>query len=317
MDLLQPQPDAGADHHAAVDRERHRGRASPRAARPTPCCTCWRSRANRASRSPSTTSIGSAASAVTGRPQAGGRFVATDLHRAGGIRLVAQRLLDAGLLHADQLTVTGKTLGEEARSARETAGQEVVRPLDRPIKPTGGLVILKGNLAPEGAVVKVAGSNLQHHRGPARVFDGEQGALDAVLANQIKPGDVVGDPLRRPTRRAGHARDARRDGGHRRRGARRVGGDGDRRAVLRRDARADGGPRRARGGRRAVRLPPFAKATRSCSTSRTGGSTSSSPEREIAARLKAWKAPAPRYTSGVMAKYARLVSSAAEGAITG
>ena len=121
----------------------------------------------------------------------GGRFVATDLHRAGGIRLVAKRLLDAGLLHADQPTVTGRTIGEEAAAAVETPGQEVVRPLDRPIKTTGGLAILKGNLAPEGAVVKVAGSSLQHHRGPARVFEGEQPALDAVLHNQIKAGDVV------------------------------------------------------------------------------------------------------------------------------
>ncbi len=121
----------------------------------------------------------------------GGRFVATDLHRAGGIRLVAKRLLDAGLLHADQPTVTGKTIGEEAAAAVETPGQEVVRPLDRPIKSTGGLAILKGNLAPEGAVVKVAGSALQNHRGPARVFEGEQPALDAVLHNQIKAGDVV------------------------------------------------------------------------------------------------------------------------------
>src|SRR5690606_38697938 len=121
----------------------------------------------------------------------GGRFVATDLHRAGGIRLVAKRLLDAGLLHKDQITVTGRTIGEEAAEAVETPGQEDVRPLNQPIKPTGGLAILKGNLAPEGAVVKVAGSSLQHHRGPARVFDGEQGALDAVLQNRIKPGDVV------------------------------------------------------------------------------------------------------------------------------
>ena len=121
----------------------------------------------------------------------GGRFVATDLHHAGGIRLVAQRLLDAGLLHADQMTVTGKTIGEEARSARETAGQEVVRPAGLADKADRGPRHPEGQLAPEGAVVKVAGSDLQHHRGPARVFDGEQGALDAVLGNQIKPGDVV------------------------------------------------------------------------------------------------------------------------------
>src|SRR4029078_1081658 len=121
----------------------------------------------------------------------GGRFMATDLHRAGGIRLVAKTLLDAGLLHGDQMRVPTRAIAEKAREAKETPGQEVLRPLDRPIKPTGGLVILKGNVAPERAGVKGAGSNLQHHRGPARVFDGEQPALDAVLGNQIRPGDVV------------------------------------------------------------------------------------------------------------------------------
>ena len=115
----------------------------------------------------------------------GGRYVATDLYRAGGIPLVARRLLEAGLLHAAAKTVTGRTIGEEAAEADETAGQDVVRPLSSPLKATGGLVILRGNLAPEGCVVKVAGHERLHHRGPARVFDDEQSALAAVLANQI------------------------------------------------------------------------------------------------------------------------------------
>ncbi len=246
----------------------------------------------------------------------GGRFVATDLHRAGGIRLVAQRLLDAGLLHADQMTVTGKTIGEEARSATETAGQEVVRPLDRPIKPTGGLAILKGNLAPEGAVVKVAGSNLQHHRGPARVFDSEQGALDAVLANQIKPGDVVVIRCEGPRGGPGMPEMLAVT-------AAIVGAGLGESVVMVTDGRFSGATR----GLMAGHVAPEAASGGPIAAIREGDTIVFDipnrridlelPEPEIAARLKSWKTPAPRYTSGVMAKYARLVSSAAEGAITG
>ncbi len=121
----------------------------------------------------------------------GGRFVATDLYHAGGTGLVAKRLDDAGLLHGSALTVSGKSIAEEAQAATETAAQEVVRPLDRPIKPTGGLVILKGNLAPEGCVVKVAGHEHLHHRGPARVFDSEEAAFAAVQQGRIRAGDVL------------------------------------------------------------------------------------------------------------------------------
>src|SRR5438128_1124598 len=121
----------------------------------------------------------------------GGRFVAADLDRAGGIQLVAKRLLQATKLDGDQLTPTGKTIAQEAAVAVETPGQEVVRPLDRPIKPTGGLVILRGNLAPEGCVVKVAGHERLNHRGPARVFDREEDAMKAVITGAIKAGDVV------------------------------------------------------------------------------------------------------------------------------
>jgi len=121
----------------------------------------------------------------------GGRFVATDLYAAGGTALVAKRLLEAGLLRGDSITVTGRTLAQEAAGAKETPAQEVVRKLDSPLKPTGGLVILKGNLAPEGCVVKVAGHNLQKFRGPARVFENEEEAFAAVEKGVIKAGDVV------------------------------------------------------------------------------------------------------------------------------
>src|SRR5437868_3338703 len=121
----------------------------------------------------------------------GGRFVAVDLHKAGGTRLVAKRLLDAGLLKGNSKTVTGRTIGEEAQSAHEAAGQAVVRPLSEPLSPTGGLVILKGNLAPEGCVVKLSGHTRHQHRGPAKVFECEEDAFAAVQANHILPGDVV------------------------------------------------------------------------------------------------------------------------------
>jgi dihydroxy-acid dehydratase len=121
----------------------------------------------------------------------GGRFVASDLYHAGGIQLVAKRLIDAGLIHGDTITVTGKTIAESAEMTKETAGQEVVRPMANPLKATGGLVILKGNLAPEGCVVKVAGHERMIHRGPARVFDREEDAFAAVQAGKIKDNDVV------------------------------------------------------------------------------------------------------------------------------
>jgi dihydroxy-acid dehydratase len=121
----------------------------------------------------------------------GGRYVAVDLDRAGGVPLVAQRLVAAGLVDAHRPTPSGRSFGEEARAAVETPGQDVVRAIDNPLKPTGGLVILKGNVAPEGCVVKVAGHERLHHRGPARVFDREEDAMAAVTRREIKAGDVV------------------------------------------------------------------------------------------------------------------------------
>jgi dihydroxy-acid dehydratase len=121
----------------------------------------------------------------------GGRYVAKDLYEAGGIELVTKRLLDAGLLHEDAITVTGRTIGDHARDAQETAGQVVVRPLEDPIKATGGLAILRGNLAPEGCVVKLSGHERRLHTGPARVFEGEEAAMAAVVAGTIEKGDVI------------------------------------------------------------------------------------------------------------------------------
>ncbi len=245
----------------------------------------------------------------------GGRFVATDLHRAGGIRLVAKRLLDAGLLHKDQITVTGRTIGEEAAEAVEAPGQEVVRPLDRPIKPTGGLAILKGNLAPEGAVVKVAGSSLQHHRGPARVFDGEQGALDAVLQNQITPGDVVVIRCEGPKGGPGMPEMLAVT-------AAIVGAGLGESVVLLTDGRFSGATR----GLMAGHVAPEALAGGPIAALREGDMVVFDiPNRrldvelsdaEITERLRAWTPPEPRYRSGVMAKYAQLVTSAAQGATT-
>ncbi len=120
-----------------------------------------------------------------------GRFVATELHAAGGSTLVVKRLIESGAIAGDAPTVTGRTLAEEAATATETPGQEVVRPIDRPLKPTGGLVILFGNLAPEGGVLKLSGTERAKHRGPARVFDSEEAAFEAVQQQRIKPGDVV------------------------------------------------------------------------------------------------------------------------------
>jgi dihydroxy-acid dehydratase len=246
----------------------------------------------------------------------GGRFMATDLHRAGGIRLVAKRLHDAGLLHGDQMTVTGRTIGEEAGAATETPGQEVLRGLDRPIKPTGGLAILKGNLAPEGAVVKLAGSNLEHHRGPARVFEGEQPALDAVLANRIGPGDVVVIRSEGPKGGPGMPEMLAVT-------AAIVGAGLGESVVMVTDGRFSGATR----GLMAGHVAPEAASGGPIAALREGDTiVFDIPNRrldvelsdgEIAARLTAWTPPPPRYTSGVMAKYARLVASASEGAITG
>ena len=245
----------------------------------------------------------------------GGRFVATDLYRAGGIGLVAKRLHEAGLLHDDAVTVTGQTIGAAARAVAETAGQEVVRPVSEPITPTGGLVILKGNLAPHGCVVKVAGHAPATHRGPARVFDSEEAAFAAVGQGRIQAGDVVviryEGPSGGPGMREMLAVTAAIVGV----------GLGESVALLT-DGRFSGATR----GMMAGHVAPEAAKGGPIAIVRDGDTILFDErnrrlqlevdEGEIAARLAAWRAPEPRFTSGVMAKYARLVSSAATGAVT-
>ena len=246
----------------------------------------------------------------------GGQFVATDLYRAGGITLVAKRLCDAGLLHTDAKTVTGRSLGNEADQAQETTGQAVVRPLDHPIKPTGGLVVLRGNLAPDGAVVKVAGHTMKEHRGPARVFDAEEQAFAAVEQGKIRAGDVVviryEGPKGGPGMREMLGVTAAIVGA----------GLGDSVALLT-DGRFSG----ATHGLMAGHVAPEAAQGGPIAAVRDGDVVRFDIEKrelqmevsdeEIQARLAEWCPPAPRFEKGVMAKYAKLVTSAAMGAVTG
>ncbi|MCE9535828.1 MAG: dihydroxy-acid dehydratase, partial [Nitrospirae bacterium] len=245
----------------------------------------------------------------------GGRFTASDLYAAGGTTLVAKRLLDAGILHANQPTVTGRTIGEEAKDAKETPGQQVLRPLSNPIKKTGGLVILKGNLAPEGCVVKVAGHSIMTFRGPAKVYNREEDAFAAVQSRKIKAGDVVviryEGPSGGPGRREMLGVTAAIVGA----------GLGDSVALLT-DGRFSG----ATHGLMAGHVAPEAIKGGPIGAVKNGDMivfdiakrtlTLEVSQKEIKARLKKVKQPAPRYTSGVMGKYARHVSSASEGAIT-
>src|SRR5690348_14183376 len=245
----------------------------------------------------------------------GGRFVATDLFEAGGTPLVARRLLDLGLLHADALTVTGQSIAQEASKAVETPDQEVVRPADNPLKSTGGLVILKGNLAPEGCVVKVAGHEFHHHAGPARVFDGEEQAFAAVQSGKIHSGDVVviryEGPKGGPGMREMLAVTAALVGA----------GLGDSVALLT-DGRFSG----ATHGLMAGHVAPEAMAGGPIAGLREGDRIVFDlpkrelrvevPDSEMKQRLASWRPPQPRYSTGVMAKYASQVSSAARGAVT-
>ncbi len=245
----------------------------------------------------------------------GGRFVATDMYRAGGTPLLAQRLKELGLLHTNARTVSGRTIGDESAGAKETQGQEVIRAASNPIKPTGGLVILKGNLAPEGCVVKVAGHNIQHFRGTARVFDGEEAAFAAVQSGAIKAGDVIviryEGPKGGPGMREMLAVTAAVVGA----------GLGDSVALLT-DGRFSG----ATHGLMAGHVAPEAARGGPIAAVRDGDPIEFDiPARELRvlisehdmkARLEKWSTPPPRYTHGVLAKYARMVSSASQGAVT-
>ncbi|MBP1633911.1 MAG: ilvD 2 [Acidobacteria bacterium] len=244
----------------------------------------------------------------------GGRFTVVDLYRAGGSALVAARLQEAGRLHGACPTVTGATIGEAARGAREASGQEVVRPLDRPIAPVGGLVILKGNLAPEGCVVKVAGYTRRQHRGPAVVFEAEEAAFEAVRGGRIAPGAVVvirnEGPRGGPGMREMLAVTAAVNGA----------GLGESVALVT-DGRFSGATRGLMAGHvspEAARLGPIAS-VRNGDVIRFDVEQRvlevELPADEVAARLAAWRPPAPRYASGVLGRYSRAVSSASAGAV--
>jgi dihydroxy-acid dehydratase len=245
----------------------------------------------------------------------GGRYTAVDVDRAGGSRLLGKRLLDADLIDGDQLTVTGRTLAEEVEGAEETPGQDVIVTVEEPLRSSGGLVILKGNIAPEGCVVKVAGYTRLEHTGPARVFDSEEEAMAAVQAGGISHDDVVviryegpkGGPGMREMLGVTAAL---------------VGqGLGETVALLT-DGRFSGATR----GLMAGHVAPEAAHRGPIAALRDGDTITFDienrtlsvdlPDEELETRLANWREPEPRFATGVMAKYAALVSSASEGAVT-
>jgi len=246
----------------------------------------------------------------------GGRFVATDLYRAGGVPLILNRLSEAGNLHRDALTVTGRTIGEEADLAEEAEGQEVVRPLSDPLKSEGGLAILRGNLAPEGSVVKLAGTERTGQTGPARIFESEEDCFAAVKDQRIEAGDIVvirnegpaGGPGMREMLQVTAA----------------IVGEGLGEEVgLITDGRFSGATR----GLMVGHVAPEAAKGGPIAALRDGDEVTIDVEgrkldvalsdEEIAERIAAYESPPPAYESGVMAKYAKSVSSASAGAITG
>ena len=246
----------------------------------------------------------------------GGRFVATDLYRAGGVPLILKRLAEAGILHGDALTVTGRTIGEEAAEAVEAAGQEVVRALSDPLKSEGGLAILRGNLAPDGAVVKLAGTERKGQTGPARVFESEEECFRAVKDQRLRTGDVIvirnegpaGGPGMREMLQVTAA----------------IVGEGlGEDIALITDGRFSGATR----GLMVGHVAPEAVKGGPVGALREGDEITIDVEArrldvdlsddEIAQRVAEYRAPEPEWATGVMAKYARSVSSASLGAITG
>jgi dihydroxy-acid dehydratase len=245
----------------------------------------------------------------------GGLYTAVEMHNAGGISLLLRRLLEGKYLHADCVTVTGRTIGEEVANAPETLGQQVIRPTDKPFKTSGGLVILRGNLAEEGCVLKVAGSAIKHFKGPARVFNNEEDAMASVTKGQIKSGDVIVIRYEGPKGGPGMREMLGVTGA--------LAGAGMVETVaLLTDGRFSGATRGFSIGHVAPEayvggLIAFVQegdtveidvATRKLQVEISAV--------ELAKRKQGWKAPAPRYVRGVMAKYANTVSSASEGAVT-
>jgi len=245
-----------------------------------------------------------------------GNYTAPEMHDAGGMAVVAKRLLDAGLIHGDALTITGRTMAEEARAAREAPGQKVIRSLSDPIKPEGGLVILRGNLAPDGCVAKISGQKRDYHRGPARVFEREEDSFAAVKAGKIKPNDVIVIRWEGPKGGPGmremlHVT-----------GALQGAGLGDTVALMT-DGRFSG----ATHGFMIGHIAPEAAEGGPIAALRNGDTIVIDIKKrkldvelsaaEIKKRLKSVKRPKPRYTWGALAKYSRLVGSASDGAVTG
>jgi len=244
----------------------------------------------------------------------GGRYMAADVDRVGGIPVIAKELVTAGVLNADEVTPTGRTIREEVATVERPADQDVVRSFQDPIKPTGGLVILRGSLAPDGAVIKMAGHERSHHRGPARVFDSEEAAMEAVLARQIRPGDVI--VIRYEGPRGG-------PGMREMLGvtAAVVGENLGESVALVTDGRFSGATRGLMAGHiapEAARGGPIALVadgdTIVIDTERRRLDLEVSEE-ELSRRRSAWLEPIPRYPTGVFARYAALVSSASEGAV--
>jgi dihydroxy-acid dehydratase len=245
----------------------------------------------------------------------GGKYMAIDVDKAGGIPLIAQRLLQAGLIDGTQITPTGRTIAEEAAEAVETPGQLVIRPLDNPIKSSGGLVILRGTLAPEGCVVKVAGYERRAHRGPARVFDREEDAMAAVTHGKIVAGDVIVIRYEGPRGGPGMREMLGVTGAV-------VGAGLGESVALLTDGRFSGATR----GLMAGHVAPEAAYGGPIAAVHEGDIISFDidgrrldievPDDEMRRRLQMWTPPAPKYTIGVFAKYAASVSSASEGAIT-
>ena len=245
-----------------------------------------------------------------------GRFVAVDVDKAGGMAVIAKRLVDGGYVDGSALTVTGRTFAQEASEAKETAGQEVIRPLSNPIKATGGLVIVKGNLAPDGGVIKVTGLERKEQRGPARVFDCEETAMQAVITGKIRAGDVIiiryegprGGPGMREMLGVTSAI---------------VGAGLSESVALITDGRFSGATR----GFMVGHVAPEAASGGPIALVREGDMISLNiekrtidvlvPAEELASRKNSWRPPAPKYTSGVFQKYASLVGSASQGAVTG
>jgi len=245
----------------------------------------------------------------------GGRFVAVDVDKAGGIGVIAQRLVEGGFVDGSTLTCTGRTFAEEAADAHETPGQEVVRPLAKPLKPRGGMAILRGSLAPGGCVIKLAGHERKLHRGPARVFDREEDAMHAVTSGQIRPGDVVVIRYEGPRGGPGMREMLGVTGA--------IVGEGLSESVaLVTDGRFSG----ATHGFMVAHVVPEAANGGPIAAVREGDAISIDADagtidldvgpEVIRQRLASWNAPAPRYKSGVFAKYCALVASASEGAVT-